>query len=55
MRSVLISGCSSGIGRACAGSLARDGWRVFAGVRGLRPLLPDALFDRLVERWMARQ
>lgn len=33
MRSVLISGCSSGVGRACAVSLARDGWRVFAGVR----------------------
>jgi NAD(P)-dependent dehydrogenase (short-subunit alcohol dehydrogenase family) len=33
MRSVLISGCSSGIGRACCVCLARDGWRVFAGVR----------------------
>ncbi len=33
MRSVLISGCSSGIGRACASSLAHDGWRVFAAVR----------------------
>lgn len=33
MRSVLISGCSSGIGRACCVRLARDGWRVFAGVR----------------------
>jgi len=33
MRSVLISGCSSGIGRASCVRLARDGWRVFAGVR----------------------
>jgi NAD(P)-dependent dehydrogenase (short-subunit alcohol dehydrogenase family) len=33
MRSVLISGCSSGIGRASCACLARDGWRVFAGVR----------------------
>jgi NAD(P)-dependent dehydrogenase (short-subunit alcohol dehydrogenase family) len=33
MRSVLISGCSSGIGRACCVCLARNGWRVFAGVR----------------------
>jgi NAD(P)-dependent dehydrogenase (short-subunit alcohol dehydrogenase family) len=33
MQSVLISGCSSGIGRACCVCLARDGWRVFAGVR----------------------
>jgi NAD(P)-dependent dehydrogenase (short-subunit alcohol dehydrogenase family) len=33
MKSVLISGCSSGIGRACAARLAQDGWRVFAAVR----------------------
>jgi NAD(P)-dependent dehydrogenase (short-subunit alcohol dehydrogenase family) len=33
MKSVLVSGCSSGIGEACAACLARDGWRVFAGVR----------------------
>jgi NAD(P)-dependent dehydrogenase (short-subunit alcohol dehydrogenase family) len=33
MKSVLVSGCSAGIGRACAACLARDGWRVFAGVR----------------------
>ncbi len=30
---VLISGCSSGIGRCCAVGLRRQGWRVFAGVR----------------------
>lgn len=32
-RSVLISGCSTGIGRASAVRLARAGWDVFAGVR----------------------
>ncbi len=32
-RSVLISGCSTGIGRACAVELDRRGYRVFAGVR----------------------
>jgi NAD(P)-dependent dehydrogenase (short-subunit alcohol dehydrogenase family) len=31
--SVLISGASTGIGRACALRLDRNGWRVFAGVR----------------------
>lgn len=29
----MVSGASSGIGRACALRLDRDGWRVFAGVR----------------------
>jgi NAD(P)-dependent dehydrogenase (short-subunit alcohol dehydrogenase family) len=32
-RSVLVTGASSGIGEACALRLARNGWRVFAGVR----------------------
>jgi NAD(P)-dependent dehydrogenase (short-subunit alcohol dehydrogenase family) len=33
VRSVLVTGSSSGIGRATVERLAADGWRVFAGVR----------------------
>jgi NAD(P)-dependent dehydrogenase (short-subunit alcohol dehydrogenase family) len=33
MRSVVVTGASSGIGRATAIRLARGGWRVFGGVR----------------------
>lgn len=33
MPSVLITGCSSGIGRACVSRLAEGDWRVYAGVR----------------------
>ena len=32
-RSVLITGCSTGIGRCCADGLAARGWRVFASAR----------------------
>ncbi len=33
MGAVLVTGCSSGIGRACAIELARAGFKTFAGVR----------------------
>ncbi|MCO5733686.1 SDR family oxidoreductase [Rhizobium sp. SSA_523] len=32
-RTIIVTGCSSGIGAHCAAALARDGWRVFATVR----------------------
>ena len=31
--SIIVTGCSSGIGAWCARALKRDGWRVFATVR----------------------
>jgi NAD(P)-dependent dehydrogenase (short-subunit alcohol dehydrogenase family) len=46
---VLVSGCSSGIGRACALSLRDHGFRVFAGVRSaaqaetIKHEVPDGL------------
>lgn len=49
-RAVLISGCSTGIGRAAALRLDAAGWRVFAGVRKEPDAssLADAASDRLV-------
>ncbi len=32
-RTIIVTGCSSGIGAYCASVLHRDGWRVFATVR----------------------
>jgi NAD(P)-dependent dehydrogenase (short-subunit alcohol dehydrogenase family) len=31
--SIIVTGCSSGIGAFCARALQKDGWRVFATVR----------------------
>jgi NAD(P)-dependent dehydrogenase (short-subunit alcohol dehydrogenase family) len=55
-RAVLVTGCSSGIGRATAGLLARSGWPVYATARhadalselqalGCRPLTLDVTDD----------
>jgi NAD(P)-dependent dehydrogenase (short-subunit alcohol dehydrogenase family) len=41
-RSILITGCSSGIGRHAALGLKSRGWRVFAGVRNKGDLKPLA-------------
>lgn len=50
MRSVLVTGASTGIGRATALRLDADGWRVFAGVRDPADgeVLRQAASDRLV-------
>ncbi len=63
-RTIIVTGCSSGIGAHCARALTRDGWRVFATVRkpedlaaleadGVEALLMDytrsGTIDRLVE------
>ncbi len=68
-RSIIVTGCSSGIGAWCARALARDGWRVFATVRraedlgslesdGIEAFLmdytkPDTIYS-LVEQVFAR-
>jgi len=46
-RSILITGCSSGIGLACARGLRARGWRVFASCRKAEDCtrLQDAGFD----------
>jgi NAD(P)-dependent dehydrogenase (short-subunit alcohol dehydrogenase family) len=52
---VLVTGGSKGIGAACVGRLARDGWRVFAGVRTeeagarLRVELGDAVLPVMLD------
>jgi NAD(P)-dependent dehydrogenase (short-subunit alcohol dehydrogenase family) len=39
-RSIIVTGCSSGIGAWCVRALASDGWRVFATVRRVEDLGP---------------
>src|SRR6266851_5544165 len=54
-RAVLITGASTGIGRACALGLDRAGWQVFAGVRraedgeALRASASDSLTPVIVD------
>lgn len=59
-RAVLVTGCSSGIGRATAGLLARSGWPVYATARnaealsdlealGCRPLALDVTDDHSMQ------
>jgi NAD(P)-dependent dehydrogenase (short-subunit alcohol dehydrogenase family) len=45
-RTIIVTGCSSGIGAHCARALKADGWRVFATVRNeadLAPLKADGI------------
>lgn len=67
--SIIVTGCSSGIGSWCARALAKDGWRVFATVRRSKDLValendgieaflmdytkPDTIYS-LVEQVFAR-
>ncbi|UJW75127.1 SDR family oxidoreductase [Rhizobium sp. SL42] len=50
MPSIIVTGCSSGIGAYCAEALKRDGWRVFATVR--KPDQMQALEDRGIEAFV---
>lgn len=68
-RTIIVTGCSSGIGAYCARALRKDGWRVFATVRsredlaaleadGIEALLMDYTrrdtIERLVETVVER-
>lgn len=49
---IIVTGCSSGIGAHCARALAADGWRVFATVRrpeDLPPLQADGIEAPLMD------
>lgn len=51
-RTIIITGCSSGIGAHCARALKADGWRVFATVRrqaDLAPLEADGIEALLMD------
>ncbi|TCR89825.1 SDR family oxidoreductase [Rhizobium sp. BK376] len=51
-RTIIVTGCSSGIGAHCARALKADGWRVFATVRkeaDLEPLATDGIEARIMD------
>ncbi|MCK8781202.1 SDR family oxidoreductase [Rhizobium sp. NTR19] len=51
-RTIIVTGCSSGIGAYCARALKADGWRVFATVRkeaDLAPLEADGIEALLMD------
>ena len=51
-RTIIVTGCSSGIGAFCARALQADGWRVFATVRkeaDLGPLEADGIETLLMD------
>ncbi|HEY0124644.1 MAG TPA: SDR family oxidoreductase [Rhizobium sp.] len=51
-RTIIVTGCSSGIGAYCARTLKADGWRVFATVRkeaDLGPLEADGIETLLMD------
>lgn len=51
-RTIIVTGCSSGIGAHCARALKADGWRVFATVRkeaDLAPLEADGIEALLMD------
>lgn len=52
LRSIIITGCSSGIGAFCAHELKKEGWRVFATVRNetdRTPLEADGIESFLMD------
>jgi NAD(P)-dependent dehydrogenase (short-subunit alcohol dehydrogenase family) len=52
LRTIIITGCSSGIGAYCARALKKDGWRVFATVRkqeDVAPLEADGIETLLLD------
>jgi NAD(P)-dependent dehydrogenase (short-subunit alcohol dehydrogenase family) len=60
LRTVVVTGASTGIGEGCARYLAARGFHVFAGVRReadaeltarLAWLLPDRAMDWLIRKW----
>ena len=48
-RSILITGCSSGIGYVCALGLKQRGWRVFATARNPEDVAHARIYSRVLE------